>query len=466
MKNTKQRTTFLGNRAAVLTLAASLVIMGLFTACPNAAGGGGTGGGTTPVTKYKVTLEPASDGTVTVNPALPSDGMVAENTEITFTASPHAGYKLQKWELNGQAVNGTAPTYKLKVTQNAQVKVSFELLSGTPSVYLAGSITTGGNPKPHYWKNGTKHELPMDSEVTRGYAYSVTLKDGKAYSAGYQQPSGVSTAIVWEGNTPYWKSPEGWTYAHAILTEGASLYIAGCLKKDGAREASLADITDKNAVRIAHLRTREGTENDSEVFGLCSSPSALYAVGTIDNSDSSQTKGALWTINKALDEASRTETELATGSSVHPKAVCFLDSAVYAAGRNAAGNAAVWKVTGTGTSAAKTETELGIGSSDANAACTKDALVFIGGKNSGNPCIWKGTDSSFTAIQLSTERGTVNALYAFGNDIYAAGYIQESGVYKAAYWKFTSAISSASDADITVLPDADSEAYGIVVTME
>ncbi|MGI5172608.1 hypothetical protein H0R92_03270 [Treponema sp. OMZ 840] len=462
MKNTKQRTTFLGNRAAVLTLAASLVIMGLFTACPNSAGGGGT----TPLTKYKVTLEPASDGTVTVNPALPSDGMVAENTEITFTASPHAGYKLQKWELNGQTVNGTAPTYKLKVTQNAQVKVSFELLSGTPSVYLAGSITTGGNPKPHYWKNGTKHELPMDSGMTRGYAYSVTLKDGKAYSAGLQQAFGASTAIVWEGNTPYWKSPEQYTIANAILTEGASLYIAGKLKKDGAWEASVADITDKNAVNIAHLRTSTGTETESEAYALCSSPSALYAVGTIFNSSSSQTKGALWTIDKALDEASRTETVLATGSSVHPKAVCFLDSAVYAAGRNAAGNAAVWKVTGT--SADVTATVLGTsGSSEANAACTKDGLVFIGGRNdSSKPCVWKGTDSSFTAIKLSTESGTVNALYAFGNDIYAAGFLYTGGGRKAAYWKFTSAIASASDADITVLPDADSEAYGIVVTME
>ncbi|UTC66441.1 MULTISPECIES: hypothetical protein [unclassified Treponema] len=367
--------------AAVLTLAASLVIMGLFTACPNSAGGGGT-----------------------------SSGGTGGGTTLTT------------------------------------------------AVYLAGSITTGGNEKPCYWKNGTKYELSMDE----GYPNSLTLKDGKAYSAGNQQEYGILTALVWEGSSLYWKSPEQWTDAHAILSEGASLYIAGVLEKDGAWEASVADITDKNAVRIAHLRTREGTENDSEVFGLCASPFTLYAVGKINNSNSSQKKGALWTINKALDEASRTETVLATGSSVWPKAVCFLDSAVYAAGWNAAQKAAVWKVTGS--SAA--ETELGIGSSEANAACTKDNLVFIGGENSGSPCIWKGTDGSFTAIPLSIENGMVNALYAFGNDIYAAGYIQESGVKKAAYWKFTSAISSASDADITVLTDNNAEAYGIVVTME
>ncbi|MGI5174668.1 leucine-rich repeat domain-containing protein [Treponema sp. OMZ 840] len=413
--------------------------------------------------KYKVTLEPASDGTVTVNPALPSDGMVAENTEITFTASPHAGYKLQKWELNGQAVNGAAPTYKLKVTQNASVKAFFVPRPNT--VYLAGTIGTIGNEKPHYWKDGTKHELPMDSEMTSGLARSLTLKGGKAYSAGEQQRSGQPRARVWEGNTLYWSQDAG-TVAQAILSEGASLYIAGRLEKDGAREASVADITDKNAVRIAHLRTSTGTEEGSEAYALCSSPSALYAVGKINNSNSSQKKGALWTINKALNEASRTETVLATGSYVWPKAVCFLDGAVYAAGRNAAQKAAVWKVTGTGSSADVTPTELGIYGSEANAACTKDGRVFIGGRNSGNPCVWKGKDSSFTAIKLSTEAGTVNALYAFGTDIYAAGYILESGVKKAAYWKFTSAISSAADADITVLTAADSEALGIVVTME
>ncbi|MGI5174700.1 hypothetical protein H0R92_14040, partial [Treponema sp. OMZ 840] len=74
-----------------------------------------------------------------------------------------------------------------------------------------------------------------------------------------------------------------------------------------------------------------------------------------------------------------------------------------------------------------TPTELETGSfSEANAACTKDGLVFIGGKNGSlHPCIWKGTDSSFIATELSTKAGAVNALYVFGTDIYAAGYIKE-----------------------------------------
>ena len=43
MKNTKQRTAFFGTWAA--GLAASLLIMGLLTACPNAAGGGNNSDG-------------------------------------------------------------------------------------------------------------------------------------------------------------------------------------------------------------------------------------------------------------------------------------------------------------------------------------------------------------------------------------------------------------------------------------
>ncbi|WP_428769250.1 hypothetical protein V1L52_09930 [Treponema sp. HNW] len=445
--------------AAITVLAASLVIMGLFTACPNAAGGGGT----TPLTKYKVTLEPASDGTVTVNPALPSDGMVAENTEITFTAFPHAGYKLQKWELNGQTVNGTSPTYKLKVTQNAQVKVSFELLSGTPSVYLAGTIGTIGNEKPHYWKNGTKYELEIDAGK-KGAAYALTLKDGTLYSAG-EQKGASSRARVWKEDTLYWGGSMQWLGAKAILTDGTSLYMAGKLNKGGKVEAAIANITDTATVRSAHLHTSAAGEKGSEAYGLCASPSAFYAVGTIANNNSSQNKAALWTISKTLD-GTVTETKLDTGSSVKPKAVCLLDGAVYAAGKKAADKVVVWKVTGTG--AGVTPAELGTGSfSEANAACTKDGLVFIGGKNgSSKPCIWKGTDGSFIATELSTKAGTVNALYVFGTDIYAAGYAIEGGIQKAAYWKFTSGITPDSDAVETVIPDNNAEALGIVVTME
>ncbi|MGI5174689.1 hypothetical protein H0R92_13970, partial [Treponema sp. OMZ 840] len=190
--------------------------------------------------------------------------------------------------------------------------------------------------------------LPMASEMTSGEARSLTLKDGTLYSAGDQQKGTSSRARVWKEDTLYWGGSMQWLGAKAILTDGTSLYMAGKLNKGGKVEAAIANITDTATVPSAHLHTSAAGEKGSEAFGLCASPSAFYAVGTIANSNSSQKKGALWTINKALNEATRTETELDTGSSVWLKAVCLLNGDAYAAGQNAADKAAVWKVTGTG----------------------------------------------------------------------------------------------------------------------
>ena len=103
-----------------MLFAAALV----FTGCSN---GSDSGGETPPpVTKYKVELDHTIGGNVKVTPALSENGMAAENTVLTFTSEPLQGYDLEKWELDGTAVNGTALTYTLKVTANAQVKVSFK----------------------------------------------------------------------------------------------------------------------------------------------------------------------------------------------------------------------------------------------------------------------------------------------------------------------------------------------------
>ena len=67
--------------------------------------------------------------------------MAAENTVLTFTAEPLRGYDLEKWELDGTAVNGTALTYTLKVTANAQVFVFFKRNGGTPPAMHTVTLT-------------------------------------------------------------------------------------------------------------------------------------------------------------------------------------------------------------------------------------------------------------------------------------------------------------------------------------
>ncbi|UTC91201.1 leucine-rich repeat domain-containing protein [Treponema denticola] len=158
----------------VLFIGLALVALFGMTACPNNAGG--NGGGTPPVTKYKVELDHTIGGNVKVTPALSENGMVAENTELTFTAEPLQGYDLEKWELNGTAVNGTKPTYTLKVTANAQVKVSFKRNS-EPLSMRSVTITA-----PQHGRVRSMPEIPSDNQVPEGSTIILTAVPDEGYA--------------------------------------------------------------------------------------------------------------------------------------------------------------------------------------------------------------------------------------------------------------------------------------------
>ena len=165
--------------AAALITAATLTLALLFTACPNAAGGSGSGGGGTPapaVPKYKVELDCNIGGNVKVTPALPENGMVAENAVLTFTATPLQGYDLEKWELDGTEVNGTKPTYTLKVTANAQVKVSFKRNS-EPLSMRSVTIT-----QPQHGRVRSMPEIPSNNQVPEGSTIILTAVPDEGYA--------------------------------------------------------------------------------------------------------------------------------------------------------------------------------------------------------------------------------------------------------------------------------------------
>ena len=189
-----------------LTLGAAL----LFTACPNNAGGSGSGGGgTPPVTKYKVELNRNIGGNVKVTPALSEDGMVAENTELTFTAAPLQGYDLEKWKLDGTAVNGTALTYTLKVTANTQVFVFFKR-NGEPlptmcTVTLTkpehGSVDTVPVIPPGHHKVPEGTELIFRAEPDAGYAVNKWTVSSGSFLAGGSPGSTSATLKITEDVT-------------------------------------------------------------------------------------------------------------------------------------------------------------------------------------------------------------------------------------------------------------------------
>ena len=95
-----------------------------------------------PPAKYTVTLTQTANGTVTALPAIPADGKVDKDTEITFTAKAEAGYRVNTWVISpseaiqsgGKKGNETAT---VKITADTTVSVSFELIPDTVILTLS-----------------------------------------------------------------------------------------------------------------------------------------------------------------------------------------------------------------------------------------------------------------------------------------------------------------------------------------
>ena len=86
---------------------------------------------------FTVEMKAGEHGTVTANPAIPTNGKVAKDTVITFTANPTSGYKVDKWTITGGAFEtGTgldgSLTAKVKISANTKVNVSFKAEVITP----------------------------------------------------------------------------------------------------------------------------------------------------------------------------------------------------------------------------------------------------------------------------------------------------------------------------------------------
>ena len=162
----------IGTKAHTLSGAAALIIAVfltlLFTGCPNAHGN-------KPATpKYQVTFNvDGGGGTLTAKigeTEIKTDTTVEQGKTVTFTATPDKGYKVKGWTLDDNAVNGTAETYTLAVTQSATITVSFEpkkalltLEAGKNTVKVKAKTADGSAIKV---EGCTVTELANDTETT------------------------------------------------------------------------------------------------------------------------------------------------------------------------------------------------------------------------------------------------------------------------------------------------------------
>jgi hypothetical protein len=100
-----------------------------------------------PPTKYTVTLTQTANGKVTASPAISADGQVAKDTEITFTATANAGYRVGTWSVTPseaiQSGGGKGEAMaKVKITADTSVSVSFELIPEAAILTLDANMLT------------------------------------------------------------------------------------------------------------------------------------------------------------------------------------------------------------------------------------------------------------------------------------------------------------------------------------
>ena len=106
-----------------------------------------------------------------------SGDKVEKDKTVTFTAKALLGYELEKWTLDGTEVNGTALTYTLKVTANAQVKVFFKPNGGTPITKHTVTITTPVNGSVT-----SSPEIPSDNQVPENTEITFTATPAEGYA--------------------------------------------------------------------------------------------------------------------------------------------------------------------------------------------------------------------------------------------------------------------------------------------
>ena len=140
--------------------------------------------------KHKVTLENTIGGNITVSPALPENGMAAENTELTFTATANSGYKFVKWQCNGTD-SGTESVYKHKVTQAIQIKAVFAV--DNPALITKHTVTV---TSPVNGTVSSNPVIPSDKQVPDGTEITFTATANSGYKFVKWQCNGTDTGVT------------------------------------------------------------------------------------------------------------------------------------------------------------------------------------------------------------------------------------------------------------------------------
>ncbi|MGP1414860.1 MAG: InlB B-repeat-containing protein [Treponema sp.] len=202
-----------------------------------------------PPTKYTVTLNQMANGNVTASPAIPQDGKVDENTEITFTAEAKDGYKIGKWTVtpaealqDGTGADGSK-TAKVKITADTTVSVSFEANSNppTPQTKYTVTLTQTANGKVT-----ASPEIPQDGKVDENTVITFTATANDGYKIGKWTVTG-STLETGTG-------ADGSSTAKVKITADTTVSVSF----EPIPQAILTLAIDKNIVSVT-AKTKDGS---------------------------------------------------------------------------------------------------------------------------------------------------------------------------------------------------------------
>ena len=202
-----------------------------FTACNQAVGGNSGGGGGKPTpTKYTVTLNQTANGNVTASPAIPDDKLMPKDTEITFTATANAGYKIGKWTVTGGVLEANtgaegSSTAKVKITANTTVSVSFEEIPKHAITFSVDSTTLNGTLKAE--GDGITQPATSPIDVEEGKIVTFTAEPSANYRVKEWK---VNDKVVTGNKTNTYKhpvtKPATITVSFEPIPEGAILTLA------------------------------------------------------------------------------------------------------------------------------------------------------------------------------------------------------------------------------------------------
>ena len=146
--------------------------------------------------------------------AFTSGTAVAENTVLVFTASPAAGYKVEKWTVNGTAVPGNITnTYEHTVTKAADIRVSF-----VSSITIPDNFTLSDGAKYKVVDKAQKLVIMTERGDNAGNYIVYTVNVKPEYSGITYTLTDLSEQCI--------SSFSGWGMLEAFVLSGPSNFLS------------------------------------------------------------------------------------------------------------------------------------------------------------------------------------------------------------------------------------------------